>query len=262
MSNKFDNYGAISTIYDNINANVDYSAWADFFEKCFDKYLPSRPELVLDLACGTGSMTFELAKRGYDMIGVDGSYDMLNVAYDRKYDLELPRDVLFLMQDMREFELYGTVEAVVSCLDCVNHLTTPADVSSCFSLVHNYLVPDGLFIFDVNGREKFERIYAQNSFVMEDEGSFCVWQNSYNERTRLCDFYITMFYENEDGSYERFDEHQRERMYTVRSIKLLLSANGFELLGVYSDYQFTPADDKSERIYFVAKCVKEINDAK
>ena len=123
MSKKFDNYGAISTIYDNINARVDYKAWADFFEKCFDKFLVERPELVLDLACGTGSMTLELASRGYDMIGVDGSSDMLNVALDRKYDMELPRDVLFLLQDMREFELYGTVGAITCCLDSVNYLT-------------------------------------------------------------------------------------------------------------------------------------------
>ena len=257
----YNGYSAIARVYDKINEGINYSSWADFFEACFEKYCGAKPEIILDLACGTGRMTLELARRGYDMTGVDYSAEMLDRAREAAEEQGID-GVLWLCQDMREFELYGTVEAVVSCLDCINHLTTPADVSSCFSLVHNYLVPDGLFIFDVNGREKFERIYAQNSFVMEDEGSFCVWQNSYNERTKLCDFYITMFYENEDGSYERFDEHQRERMYTVRSIKSLLSANGFELLGVYSDYQFTPADDKSERIYFVAKCVKEINDAK
>ena len=148
MSRKYESYGAISAIYDKINSRVDYVAWADFFEKCFDKFLKERPELVLDLACGTGSMTLELARRGYDMIGIDASFDMLNEALERKFDLELPRDVLFLLQDMREFELYGTVGAITCCLDSLNYLTEDGDLEKCLSLVHNYLDPDGLFLFD------------------------------------------------------------------------------------------------------------------
>ena len=161
MKNDFYNYGAISDIYDKINSEIDYSKWADFFEKCFDKFLNCRPELVLDLACGTGSMTLELAKRGYDMIGIDSSSDMLNVALDRKYDMELPRDVLFLLQDMTSFELYGTVGAITCCLDSVNYLVDDGDLERCFRLVHNYLDPDGLFLFDVNSPYKFENIYGE-----------------------------------------------------------------------------------------------------
>lgn len=262
MSNKFDNYGAISTIYDNINANVDYSAWADFFEKCFDKYLPSRPELVLDLACGTGSMTFELAKRGYDMIGVDGSYDMLNVAYDRKYDLELPRDVLFLMQDMREFELYGTVGAITCCLDSVNYLTGDGELDKCLSLVHNYLDPDGLFLFDINTPHKFENVYASNNYVYEEDDcgndSFCVWQNFYDKETKICEFSLTVF-EREEGNdtYSRRDEVQCERCYSKNEIESTLQKNKFELIGFYSDFNFTPAKDTDERWYIVARAKKD-----
>ena len=262
MSNKFDNYGAISTIYDNINANVDYSAWADFFEKCFDKYLPSRPELVLDLACGTGSMTFELAKRGYDMIGVDGSYDMLNVAYDRKYDLELPRDVLFLMQDMREFELYGTVGAITCCLDSVNYLTGDGELDKCLSLVHNYLDPDGLFLFDINTPHKFENVYASNNYVYEEDDcgsdSFCVWQNFYDKETKICEFSLTVF-EREEGndSYSRRDEVQCERCYSKNEIEKALMNNKFEIIGFYSDFNFTPAKDTDERWYIVARAKKD-----
>ena len=262
MSNKFDNYGAISTIYDNINANVDYSAWADFFEKCFDKYLPSRPELVLDLACGTGSMTFELAKRGYDMIGVDGSYDMLNVAYDRKYDLELPRDVLFLMQDMREFELYGTVGAITCCLDSVNYLTGDGELDKCLSLVHNYLDPDGLFLFDINTPHKFENVYASNNYVYEEDDcgndSFCIWQNFYDKETKICEFSLTVF-EREEGNdtYSRRDEVQCERCYSKAEIESTLKNNKFELIGFYSDFNFTPAKDTDERWYIVARAKKD-----
>ena len=262
MSKKYDNYGAISTLYDNINANVDYKAWADFFEKCFDRFLTVRPELVLDLACGTGSMTFELAKRGYDMIGVDGSSDMLNVAYDRKYDLDLPHSVLFLLQDMREFELYGTVGAITCCLDSVNYLVGEGELDKCFSLAHNYLDPDGLFLFDVNTPHKFENIYGSNNYVYDEMDcggdSFCVWQNYYDAETHLCDFSLTVF-EKEDGSelYSRRDEIQTERCYSRDEIVSTLEKNRFELVGMYSDFNFTPANDTNERWYIVARAKKD-----
>lgn len=262
MSKKFDNYGAISTIYDNINSHIDYSAWADFFEKCFDKYLPARPELVLDLACGTGSMTFELAKRGYDMIGVDGSFDMLNVAYDRKYDLDLPRDVLFLLQDMREFELYGTVGAITCCLDSINYLTGEGELDRCFSLAHNYLDPDGLFLFDVNTPHKFENVYGSNTYVYEEDdcksNSFCVWQNYFDKDSQLCDFSLTVF--EKDGEtelYSRRDELQIERCYSKEQIEETLKNNKFEIIGFYSDFDFTPATDTDERWYVVARAKKD-----
>lgn len=261
MSKKTENYGAISTIYDKINSNIDYGAWADFFEACFDKHLPCRPELVLDLACGTGSMTFELAKRGYDMIGVDGSSDMLNVAYERKFDLELPRDVLFLLQDMREFELYGTVGAVTCCLDSLNYLTGDGELEKCLSLVHNYLDPDGLFFFDVNTPHKFGNVYGKNVYVYEEddcgEGSFCIWQNYYDEQSRLCDFSLTVFEKNEDDeNYSRRDEMQTERCYSKEEIEKALRDTGFEIIGFYSDFDFTLANETDERWYVVARAKK------
>ncbi len=261
MNKQTENYGAISTIYDKINSNVDYAAWADFFEACFDKLLPCRPELMLDLACGTGSMTLELAARGYDMIGVDGSPDMLNVAYDRKFDLDLPRDVLFLLQDMREFELYGTVGAVSCCLDSLNYLTGDGELEKCFSLVHNYLDPDGLFLFDVNTPHKFANVYGKNVYVYEEddcgEGSFCIWQNYYDEQTRLCDFSLTVFEKNDNNEdYSRRDELQTERCYSRAEIEKALENTGFELIGFYSDFQFTPATETDERWYVVARAKK------
>ena len=261
MSKNCESYGAISTIYDKINSHVDYKAWADFFEECFEKYLSCRPELVLDLACGTGSMTLELAERGYDMIGIDGSSDMLNVAFDRKFDLELKNDVLFLLQDMREFELYGTVGAITCCLDSLNYLTGDGELEKVVSLAHNYLDPDGLFLFDVNTPHKFEKIYAKNSYVYDAEDcggdSFCIWQNYYDESTKICDFSLTVFEKNEDSdSYSRRDELQCERCYSREEITHALQNNGFEIIGFYSDYKFTPANEINERWYVVARAKK------
>ena len=251
-------YDLLAPIYDEVNKDINYSIWADFIEKTIKKFYnrADAPELVLDLGCGTGKMTLELASRGYDMTGVDISPEMLNVARESAASSGLGDRILWLMQDMREFELYGTVDIAVSCLDCINHLTNRADLDKVLSLVHNYLVPDGIFIFDINGKGKFENIYADNSYVIENDNVFCVWQNYYNDKNAICDFYITLFQENEDGSYTRYDEYQREKMYTLRGIKSALTKAGFDFLGAYSDYSFTQATDSDERIYIVAKCNK------
>ena len=250
-------YDLLAPVYDEINKEVDYSRWADFVEKIIERNKGfSEENLILDLGCGTGKMTLELARRGYDMTGVDSSSEMLDKA-SSEAEKEGLKNILWLLQDMREFELYGTVGVTVSCLDCMNHLVSASDFKKCLMLVHNYLVPDGLFIFDVNGREKFRTVYADNSYVFENESSMCIWQNSYNDRSGICDFYITLFSENGDGSYDRADEVQREKMYTLRSIKKMLSESNFDLVGAYSDFNFTEASDESHRIYVVAKCIKE-----
>ncbi len=251
-------YDILAPFYDKINGNIDYSLWADFIEEIVKREYPTDPELWLDLGCGTGRMTLELAKRGHDMTGVDISPEMLDEARCAAEECGLSDRILLLCQDMREFELYGTVDVAVSCLDCINHLTGPSDLKKCLSLVHNYLSPDGLFIFDVNGKYKFENIYADRSYVFEEDGAFCIWQNEYNPKTHICDFCFTVMTECEDGRYERYDEVGRERMYTIRSLKHALLNTGFEFVGAYSDFNFKEASDCDERIYIVARCKKNI----
>ena len=247
-------YDLLAPFYDAINADIDYKKWADFFEKIFDKECKTRPGLVLDLGCGTGRMTLELSKRGYDMTGIDYSPEMLDIARDIAE--KEGADVLWLCQDMREFELYGTVDATVCCLDCINHLESIDDLERCFKLVHNYLIPDGIFIFDVNGKYKFENIYADNTYAMEEEGGMCVWENYYDADSKICDFYITLFKECDDGRYERYDETQSERMYTLEELKKSLEKSNMEFVNAYSDFDFAPGSDENERIYIVAKCRK------
>ena len=256
-------YDAIAHVYDKLNKDIDYEAWADFIEKCFEKYLPSKPSLLLDLACGTGSMTSALSSRGYDMIGVDMSEDMLSEAYIRSEG----KGILYLLQDMRSFELYGTVGAVVCCLDSVNYLLSEEDISKCFANVHNYLDPDGLFIFDMNTPYKFENIYSDNAYILEDEidyedgappaSVFCGWQNQYDRKSGICDFYLSLFEEGENGGYTRSDEHQRERAYPLESIKRLLSQNRLEFIGCYGDFEFSAPSENCERWYIVARAKKD-----
>ncbi len=251
-------YDAIAGIYDKWNEELDYEAWADFAEENFKKYLTARPQLVLDLACGTGSMTLALSKRGYDMIGVDGSEDMLSVAFERSEG----HQILYLLQDMRDFELYGTVGAVTCCLDSINYLLSESDLDKCFACVHNYLDPDGLFLFDVNSPYKFETVYGDNSFIMEDvdeEGRkrFCGWQNEFDRESGICSFYLSVFEESE-GGYLRRDEEQHERCYSLDELKCALLRNGFEWLSVSAGYDFSAPNDKSERLYIAARCKKGI----
>ena len=247
-------YDLLAPFYDAINAEIDYEKWADFIEKIFEKECKNPPELVLDLGCGTGKMTLELASRGYDMTGIDYSPEMLDVA--RTAAEENGNDILWLCQDMREFELYGTVDATVCCLDCINHLESVEDLESCFKLVHNYLIPDGIFIFDINARYKFENIYSNNTYTMEEDGAVCIWENDYDPDSQICDFYITLFKECADGRYKRYDEQQSERMYPLAEIKSSLERCKMEFLYAFGDLDFTPGNDECERIYIVAKCRK------
>lgn len=250
-------YEALARVYDRLNGEVDYAAIAAFYEAAFARY-GIRPELVLDLGCGTGSMTLELAKRGYDMIGVDGSEEMLSKAYERMWREERT-GILFLKQDMREFELYGTVGAVVSTLDCINYLTEDGDLDKCFALVHNYLDPDGVFVFDVNTPYKFRHVYGDNAYILEEEdgSAFCGWQNDFDAESGLCRFLLSVFTEEKDGRYERTDEEQTERCYSREELTDALERAGFEEIAFFGDLDFGEPNEKTERWYITARCKKD-----
>ena len=246
-----DGYRALASVYDRLNGDVDYGAWADFVEKCFGAYGAGKPSSVLELGCGTGSMTLELASRGYDMTALDLSEEMLSVAHMRAGEAGF-RNILFLQGDMTDFELYGTVDAVVCCLDGINHLTNREDVAACFALVANYLNPGGIFLFDLNTPYKFKNLYADNDYILEEDGAVCCWQNRLNKKGDVCDFYLTVFEEQPDGRYKRTDGVQRERCYGLRSIKNLLAEAGLSFAAAVSSYDFDEITDTTERWYIAA----------
>ena len=251
-------YTSLAGVYDKLNYGCDYDELAKYVEGEIRRYESTKTELVLDLACGTGKLTLLLRDLGFDMTGIDLSDDMLSVAREECYKRGIS-DVLWLCQDMTDFELYGTVDACVCSLDSINYLTKIGDVKKCFSLIYNYLIPDGVFVFDINTPHRFKSVYAKNDFVLEDEGSLCAWQNHYNEKTRICHFYLSVFTENEDGTYTRSDEVQREKCYSRRQIERALTDTGFEILGVYGDLCHTPACDTDEKWYFTVRCKKDEN---
>ena len=253
-------YGLLAPYYDAWNAELDYGSWADGMEAAFRRYFPGRVEGVLDLGCGSGRMTVELAARGYDMVGVDASPEMLSTARDAAEARGVSDRCLWLLQDMTAFELYGTVEAVGSCLDTVNHLTDYRDLRAMLALVHNYLVPGGLFLFDLNSREKFETSYADNVYTFESRDAFCIWQNAYHRKTHIADFYVTLFERSAGGLYRRTDEVTRERMYPTASVLRELSAAGFTPLAVGSAPYTDTTEQGADRLFFVARAEKSIKE--
>ena len=250
-----DIYSILAPYYDKWNAEIDYAAWADGLETFFARYAAGKVTDVLDLGCGTGRMTVELAKRGFDMIGVDRSPEMLDLARQAGEGAGVSSRILLLEQEMTDFELYGTVDAVVSCLDTVNHLTSRLDLARCFSLVHNYLNPDGLFLFDVNSKRKFEQVYSDKTYVFEAKGIYCVWENRYFRG--VCDFGITLFKREGKGLYRRYEGVERERMYPLSALKRTLEETGFEWIGAYpAPYSGTLSGDE-DRWYIAARAKKD-----
>lgn len=248
-------YSTLASFYDSLNYGCDYDSLASFCASTIKENEKTPTSLVLDLACGTGKLTFKLREYGYDMTGVDFSENMLSSAQDyaRKNKID---DVLFLCQDMREFELYGTVDATVCTLDSINYLTKLSDVEKCFKLVHNYLIPEGVFVFDINTPYRFKEIYGKNDYILENDGALLAWQNDYNEKTKLCKFYLSIFEENRDGTYDRYDEVQTEKCYSKKQITNLLEKSGFELISIYGSLDKNIATDTDEKWYFVARCKK------
>lgn len=248
-------YSTVAGVYDKLNEDFDYKKYASYLTAQIKKHEKMDTSLVLDLACGTGKMTFLLRDQGFDMTGVDLSENMLSVARDICYENEID-DILWLCQPMQGFELYGTVDACVCTLDSLNYLTRYDDLKSCFALVHNYLIPDGVFVFDINTPYRFENIYAQNDYVLECDGALVTWQNEYNEKSKICRFYLNVFEEQENGSYLRFEETQKEKCYSKKQIIGALEDAGFEILDIHGDWDGKDATDTDEKWYITARNIK------
>jgi len=248
-----ESYGeAMSESYDSLNSDIDYSAWADFLCDCMERFAKIEVKHICEIACGTGKMSTLLSKRGYKVTASDLSEEMLCLAENRARE-ENCRNLTLTKQDMRSFTAANKAQAVVCLLDSVNCLLKPSDVKMCFESAAKILDDGGVFLFDVNSKYKFENVYSDNAYVLEDDNVLCAWENYYNEKTHICDFYLSFFKERNNGLYERNDEHRRERMYTKRSLEKYLSESGFEVCGVFSDFDFSKGDEaKDERLYFAA----------
>ena len=210
--------------------------------------------LILDLACGTGKLVCALLDRGADVIGTDLSPEMLMQARDACAQKgHMP---LLLCQDMRELDLYGTVDVAVCATNSLNYLESKEELKKVFSLVHNFLTPDGLFFFDVNSLYKFEKLYGENTYVFENEGIFCVWENQYDAQEGVCDFRLTMFEKEKGGRYRRLEEEQSQTYFSEELVETLLAECGFELMEKAGDLEGGPAECDGADVFYVCRCVK------
>ena len=240
-------YTDFAYIYDMLTEDVEYQKRADYLELLFKKYLKDKPVLIADIGCGTGTMCSILSDRGYDMIGIDSSASMLNVAREKSEG----KDILYLLQSMTEFELYGTVDVCLSLLDSVNYLTDDDDFDRLIKLVKNYLNPGGLFIFDINTPSKFENILADNIYTYENEKVFYTWENSFDGK--ICEFYLNFFVENENGTYNRITEQHFERCYQIEELVDIIKNNGMTVVSVFGDLSEKMYKNSDERVYFIVK---------
>ncbi len=241
-------YGSFAQVYDQFMADVPYEKWRDrIVEELKKEHITDG--LVLDLGCGTGTLTGLLAEAGFDMIGVDGSQEMLMEAREKAGDA----GILYLCQDIRAFELYGTVRAVVSTCDTMNYLLTPEDFTKTVRLVNNYLDPGGIFVFDLNTRYKFRELMGNTTFAESGEDAAFIWENYFDEESGRNEYDLTLFLEREDGLFERHMEVHEEQCYGPREVTGLLEAGGMELVRMFdADTGGAPAE-VSEKIFFVAR---------
>lgn len=249
MSSLFSKY------YDTLNADANYSEYADFLISAMNKYTKIPISSVLDIGCGSGSILYLFAQKGYDTIGVDIDEDMLNIFREKisQSGSNFAYQPLLLRQDMRNLDLYGDVNAAFSTFDCFNHLLKISDVEASFAKIHNFLTPGGVFVFDINTPYRFENIYANNVYVYDTDDVFLSWENYYNERSKICDFYLTFFEKGKNGKYQRSDEIIREKCYSPEKIAKLLEKTGFEICEAVSDFDFSAPKKDSEKLYFIAR---------
>lgn len=240
-------YTGFAGVYDRFMDNVPYEAWCDYICGVLASYGVTEG-LVLDLGCGTGKMTRLLKARGYDMIGVDVSGEMLEIARDGE-----DSGILYLQQDMRELELYGTVAAVVCVCDALNYLLEPKDLGRVFSLVNNYLDPGGIFLFDMNTPYKYREVMGDSVFCENREHESFIWENYFDGETCVNEYDLTLFVEQKPGLFARLEEIHYQRAYEIEEVEMILQKSGLRLLSVCGEGTDAPPQETCERVYFIAR---------
>lgn len=243
-------YTSFARVYDTFMDNVPYGEWSEYVAGLLGKY-GIADGLVLDLGCGTGSLTELLAEKGYDMIGVDCSEDMLEIAQEKR--VESGRDILYLLQDMREFELYGTVRAVVSICDSMNYIMSEEELRQVFLLVNNYLDPGGIFIFDMNTLFKYRELLGDATIAENREACSFIWENTWYEEEQANEYDLTIFEKEENGLFRRYAETHFQKAYEIDTVKRLIQEAGMEFVAVYDAFTEEEPKADSERIYFIAR---------
>lgn len=266
-------YSDFADVYDELMDNVPYAAWCENIAALIEEYGISRPvdsdgicreepcgeeallkserNLVLDLGCGTGTLTQLLRRKGYDMIGVDNSPEMLGIAMEK--NAEGGSGILYLLQDMRELELYSTVGTVLSVCDCLNYLLEEEDLLRVFRLVNNYLYPGGLFLFDFNTIYKYSQVIGDTVIAENREDCSFIWENYYHEQEEINEYDLTVFVQEEGERFRRFTENHLQRGYTPDTMCRLVEQAGMRVIRLLDADTMDEVTDVSQRIYVLAR---------
>jgi len=252
-----DAYTSFASVYDTFMDNIPYDEWAEYLIDLL-KENGINDGLVLDLGCGTGNMTELLATAGYDMIGVDNAEEMLEIAMEKRE--KSGHDILYLLQDMREFELYGTVKAIVSICDSINYITEEEDLLEVFRLTNNYLEPKGIFIFDFNTVYKYREVLGNQTIAEDREDCSFIWDNYYYEDEQINEYELSLFIKEQNSDlYRKYQEMHYQKAYDLDTIKGLVEESGLEYITAYDAFTRNKPTNESERVYVVArergKCV-------
>lgn len=246
-----DAYTGFASVYDTFMDNIPYEEWAEYVIGLLKEY-EINEGIVLDLGCGTGNMTELLAEAGFDMIGVDNAEEMLEIAMEKR--AESGHDILYLLQDMREFELYGTVRAIVSICDSINYIMEEEELLKVFKLANNYLDPQGVFIFDFNTIYKYSEVMGNQTIAEDREDCSFIWDNYYCEEDQINEYELSLFIKEADsGLYRKYQETHFQRAYDLETIRRLIEQSGLEYITAYDAFTKNAPTKISERIYVVAR---------
>ncbi|MBQ3884976.1 MAG: class I SAM-dependent methyltransferase [Ruminococcus sp.] len=247
-------YSAFARYYDELTANIDYKRRGEYFHEIIKKFKSTKDNILLDLACGTGSISEVMAGLGYDVVGVDNSDEMLGMAIEKKFDSGL--NIQYLCQDMRKLDMFGTIDITICALDSINHLSSLNDVRKVFEGVAFFSELNGLFIFDVNTLYKHRQVLANNTFTYETDNVYCVWENTLDPDTDEVRMNLEFFEREDNGMWSRSSDGFSEKAYSEDEIEKLLADCGFELLAKYGDDTFSPPAETSQRIVYAARCIR------
>lgn len=246
-------YSCFAYYYDKLTQNISYKDRAGYYDSLVEKHGGKRG-ILLDLACGTGSLSEEFARLGYDVIGTDSSMEMLNEALDKKFESGLP--IQYLCQDMTELDMFGTIDVTVCALDSINHLGSLEDIKKTFGKVSLFCEPNGLFLFDINTPYKHKNVLGNNTFVYDIEEVYCVWQNYYEEENNRVTMLLDFFEPDKNGKYSRYSDEFSEIAFDCGVIEQALEEVGFEIVGKYNYDSFDLPNEASEKVVYAAKKIK------
>jgi SAM-dependent methyltransferase len=245
-----ESYHELALVYDRLMRHIDFSQYTDFYMKLAERHKWIQGN-ILDLACGTGNIMFELLRRGFDVTGVDVSSDMLSEADNKLYQAGFTPQLI--CQDIRELAVLQQFALVLCAFDSLNYILQEKDLKKVISRVNKALLPDGLFIFDMHSEYKVNEILGNNAFSYEDNDIFYTWQNNYDEKRRLCRMKLDIFTLSTEDLYKRIEEFHEQRFYPIDVVMQLLEAGGFKMLGVYGDQKVKRPSPRTERVFFVAR---------